>query len=383
MHKKLILLLGLICLIKHIHSQPLQLGFDAKEYRELMLVSVMTSSESDTSAYAKKFDRPHAFKMIYRSPVMGLDNLWDHWERDGKVDAISIRGTTRNAVSWLANFYAAMIPGKGSITLHDSSIFTYKFAEHPRAAVHVGWTIATGFLYQDILPRIMDRYRQGIHDFLIIGHSQGGAISYLLTAQLLYAQKNGDIPSDIRFKTYCSAAPKPGNLFFAYDYESNIPEGWAYNVVNAADWVPETPFSVQTVSDFNQPNPFDGLESSLKKQKLITRLVVKHVYNQLNNPTIKSKRRFKKYLGKKAAGYVKKNLKGFKEPEYVHSTNYVRAGATVVLMPDEAYHAQYPSDTSNAFIHHLHDPYLLLLKKLEKPDMKAKTAQSATQRPGS
>lgn len=383
MHKKLILLLGLICLINYGISQPLQPGFDAKEYRELMLVSVMTASESDTSAYAKKFERPNAFKMIYRSPVMGLDNLWDHWERDGKVDAISIRGTTPNAVSWLANFYAAMIPGKGSITLSDSNSFTYKFAEHPRAAVHVGWTVATGFLYQDILPRIMDRYRQGIHDFLIIGHSQGGAISYLLTAQLLYAQKNGDIPSDIRFKTYCSAAPKPGNLFFAYDYESNIPEGWAYNVVNSADWVPETPFSVQTVSDFNQPNPFDGLESSLKNQKLITRLVMKYVYNQLNNPTIKSKRRFKKYLGKKAAGYVKKNLKGFKEPEYVHSTNYVRAGATVVLMPDEAYHTRYPSDTSNAFIHHMHDPYLLLLQKLGKPDMKAKSAQSASLRPGS
>ncbi len=378
MNKKLFLFLGLFCFTNHILSQAIQPGFDAREYRELMLLNVLTGSDSDTSAYAKKFEKPKLFKMIYRSPVMGLDNLWDHWERDGKVDAISIRGTTRNAVSWLANFYAAMIPGKGSITLNDSSNFTYKFAEHPRAAVHVGWTIATGYLYQDILPRIRERYRQGIHDFLIIGHSQGGAISYLLTAQLRYAQQQGDIPADIRFKTYCSAAPKPGNLFFAYDYEANIPEGWAYNVVNAADWVPETPFSVQTVSDFNQPNPFAGMDTALKKQKLITRLVVKYVYDRLNNPTIRSKRRFKKYLGKKAAGFVKKNLKGFKEPEYVHSTNYVRAGATIVLMPDEPYNAKYPSDNNNAFIHHLHDPYLLLLEKLEKPIMRAKLGQNST-----
>jgi hypothetical protein len=46
------------------------------------------------------------------------------------------------------------------------------------------------------------------------------AISYLLTAYLYHLQKSGRLQADIRFKTYASAGPKPGNLYFAYQYEA-------------------------------------------------------------------------------------------------------------------------------------------------------------------
>ncbi len=101
-----------------------------------------------------------------------------------------------------------------------------------------------------------------------MGHSQGGAIAYLLTAHFYNLQQQGKLPADIRFKTYCSAAPKPGNLYFAYDYETTTRGGWACNVVNAADWVPETPFSVQTVSDFNTTNPFVNAKKGNQQTKV-------------------------------------------------------------------------------------------------------------------
>ncbi len=35
------------------------------------------------SAYAAKFPKPAGFKMIYRSPVIGMENLWELWVNDG------------------------------------------------------------------------------------------------------------------------------------------------------------------------------------------------------------------------------------------------------------------------------------------------------------
>ncbi len=58
--------------------------------------------------------------------------------------------------------------------------------------------------------------KAGIRNFYLLGHSQGAAINFLVTAHLRHLQKTGRIPADVRFKSYRSAAPKPGNLYFAY-----------------------------------------------------------------------------------------------------------------------------------------------------------------------
>ena len=120
-------------------------------------------------------------------------------------------------------------------------------------------------LWKDMDSLLFAQIDRGKKEFFITGHSQGGALAYLLTAHLLIMQENGIIPSDVRFKTYCSAAPKPGNLYFAYYYEKMTQQGWAYNTVNALDWVPESPFSIQTVNDFNAINPFRDAKKAMKK----------------------------------------------------------------------------------------------------------------------
>ena len=32
--------------------------------------------------------------------------------------------------------------------------------------------------------------------------------------------------------------------------------GWAYRIVNTNDWVPQTPFQLQTIGDLHPTNPF-------------------------------------------------------------------------------------------------------------------------------
>ena len=92
--------------------------------------------------------------------------------------------------------------------LNDSSEFQYKLAEEKDAYVHVGWLTGLAALMPTMKEQIMKYYQQGVKQFIIMGHSQGGAIAFLARSYFYYAE---DMPHDIVWKTYCSAAPKPGN----------------------------------------------------------------------------------------------------------------------------------------------------------------------------
>lgn len=359
--KRIVYLLIGILTFGSLSAQKLKPGFDKSEYTELLHAY---SRWGDSIQY-KDITESSRFIRTYRSEEMGLVNKWELYEDPDQINVISIRGTTPNEVSWLANFYAAMIPAQGQLHLSDSVTFNYHFADNPRAAVHVGWSVASAYLLQDIIPVLWKQYTSGVRDFIIFGHSQGGGISYLVTAQLLYYQKTGVIPADIHFKTYCSAAPKPGNLPFAYEYEASRQMGWSYTVVNAADWVPEVPVSIQTLTDFNVTNPFKNAKSLIKKQKFPTNLALKHVYNQLTKHNKKAMRRYQKYLGKVASKFVVKQLVGFKSPEYFESNHYVRTGNMIILYPDTLYYTQYPDSDTNLFVHHSLQSYLYLTDKLQ------------------
>ena len=346
-----------LCIANAQHLKP---GFDKSEYIELLRVS----SRLGDSSYFKKIAAPQRFHFVYRSPVVGLDNRWDLWSSNDNVAVISIRGTTTSSISWMANFYAAMVPAKGWLQLSEKDSFQYHLADNPKAAVHVGWLVSTAFLSKDILPKIDSLYKAGVKDVLIMGHSQGGAIAYLLTAYLYNLQKQNVLPADIRFKTYCSAGPKPGNLFFAYDYEAMTQNGWAYNVVNSADWVPETPTSIQTLCDFNTTNPFTNAKAFIKKQKWPKRWLLRYAFGRIDKPSNKAAKNYQKYLGKYVSKAIKEHLPGFVPPVYYNSQDYVRTGSTVVLLADEAYYKLYPDSKTKVFVHHFHAPYIYLAEKL-------------------
>jgi len=359
----IIIVFGLL-FSQQVFSKELKPYFDKSEYKELLLISIRTTT---LEKYYSKFPESEKYKMVYQSKVVGLDNHWDLWvNTDSTIAVISIRGTIPTAESSLANIYAAMVPAKGELYLTETDTFKYELATNPNAAVHIGWLISMAYLSRDILPKIDSIYNAGIKNILLMGHSQGGAINYLLTAYLYNLQQNGIIPGDIRFKTYCSAAPKPGNLYFAYHYEMLTQNGWGYNVVNSVDWVPETPISIQTLNDINSANPFTNAKSQIKELKFPKNIVLKSVYNKLDKPTKKAQKNYEKYLGEKTSGFILKSLKGFiPPPNYFHSNNYVRTGATIVLSPDKEYFSIFPADTDNILTHHNFEPYLFLLDKLE------------------
>jgi hypothetical protein len=202
--------LFIILFSKEIIAQPLKPGFDRTEFIEMLKIGAVTSGDS---AYYNTFSMPVHYKMTYQSPQIGLDNLWQLWIGDDSVAVISIRGTTNTAVSFLANLYAAMVAAKGTLQLEKNFTFDYDLSDDPKAAVHVGFLISMAYLSRDIVPKIDSLYKAGIKEYIIAGHSQGGAITYLLTSYLESLKDENKLPRDIRFKTCASASPKPGNLF--------------------------------------------------------------------------------------------------------------------------------------------------------------------------
>lgn len=361
MRKALLTLLGLSLSVFSFAQQRMQAGFDPVEY--LKILGIYAFSANDTT-FSKGVPKPEGVRNIYESPIVGLENKWYLWvDEANKISYLNIRGTVPNPTSWLENFYSAMIPASGHMRIRSDYTFQYEFAKDPKAAVHVGWTLATGALAETLVPKVDSLVRVGYKDFIVTGHSQGGAITYLMNAHLQNLKESGKWDSEVKFKTYCSAAPKPGNLFFAYHYESITTGGWAYNVVNAVDWVPQVPFSVQTVNDFSATNPFSDASGFIKNQKFPKNIVFKRVYNKLNKPSQKSKANYQKYLGDYVGKQVNGTLPDYQSPEFFDSNHYTRAGNFIILQPDEEYNTRFPDLKEKVFQHHMLQPYLFLLRK--------------------
>ncbi|HEV9037267.1 MAG TPA: lipase family protein [Puia sp.] len=361
----LLMIALVICLMSLGQEAPqstLHPGFDGKEYRELLDYAFHGRLTSDRSAGAGQ-----PYTLQYQSPEVGMRNRWDLWVRDDKqIAVISIRGTVNDRLSWLENFYAAMVPATGSVQLSDSVKFDYRLSADDKAMVHAGWLIGLAYLAPTMVEQLRRVYAGGIHSILIFGHSQGGALAFLTRSYFYYLQQEGQLPQDIVFKTYCSAAPKPGNTFYAYDFDFITRGGWAFTVVNAADWVPETPFTVQTLTDLNPVNPFTHVDKALQKQAFFVRLYIRGKYNKLGRHTRKAQKAMQEILGDKVFKAIKRSLPGLREPFYAGGSNYQRAGVPIVLEPDPAYYQLFPNDPDKIFLHHSFDAYSWLATKYYK-----------------
>jgi hypothetical protein len=107
---------------KSSQGQPLKPGFDIEEMLEVMYVSARTGSDSTYYRDSNYIPDPARFKRLYKSPVIGLENLYEIWTSE-KTAIISVRGTVAKPESWLANIYSAMIPAKGSIKISETDSF--------------------------------------------------------------------------------------------------------------------------------------------------------------------------------------------------------------------------------------------------------------------
>lgn len=335
-------------------------GFDKNEYLELLKIS---SQQYDTTYRPMGIGKPEKFKLLYRSKEIGFSNMWDLWISDDSCAVISIRGTIGTSKSWLSNLYSAMLPAEGSILLPNHKTETYyKLASDKKASVHSGWLFSMLILAEEIVPELTGISKLGYSNVYIFGHSQGGGIAFLLRSYLEYLKETNPILKNFNYKTYCSAAPKPGNLYYAYDYEWLTRDGSAYNIVNVADWVPEVPFSIQTTKDFNDINPFINIKSEFRELPFPYGMVLISYYNKIDKSSKKAAKKQLKVLGNKTASIMQRQIKGFEAPPtYFSSSNYSRAGNTIILKGDSAYYERFIFKPGHYFVHHSFSAYIYLL----------------------
>ncbi len=358
--KKIILSLIIILLgITSINAQSkLSPGFDPIEYREMLRIS-MRQADSTKHAYPDLLAAYPNAKMIYQSPDVGIYNQWELWLTADNIGVIAIRGTIPKMESWIENFYSGMIPAEGRIKIDSSEYFNYKVADDSMAYVHAGWMIALAAIGEDVVSKINFYHSKGVKDFIIIGHSQGGAIAFLLRSYLYYLEK--PLARDITIKSYCSAAPKPGNLYYAYDFDLITYGGWAFRVVNSEDWVPEMPFSIQTLQDVNELSPFTNGDAIFKDVSFAKRVYLERIYNKMDKSTKKAQYIYTKYLGDKTYEFVQHILPFHEKPVFVKSFNYSTCGTPIILRPGKAYRENYLKTVEkHIFIHHLIYPYYLI-----------------------
>lgn len=341
-------------------QQVLQPGFDAVEYSDLLQLNFKMMFDSLPVNNTYQIQKGN-YQRLFRSPEVGLYNRCEAYVRDDNTGIISLRGTIGKAESWIENFYLAMVKANGSLQLNDSTVFTYQLAADSQAMVHVGWLLGLACLSPYINEQVDSFLSKGITNIIIMGHSQGGALAFLTTSYIWY--KYHDRYPAMKLKTYASAAPKPGNLFYAYDFDFISGDGYGYRIVNTADWVPETPVSVQTVKDFNTVSPLTNAKQIIKKQKFGARIALNHAYNKLDKHTYKAMKYYRKYGGKFMHKQVVKTLKQLRLPDLQYSINYMPAGSPVILYADSAYLSTFKYDGKDIFIHHLLKPYQYLLNR--------------------
>lgn len=119
-----------------------------QEYLELLRVS---RQQTDSPIKSGQTPKPLQYHRIYRSAIGSLLNRWELWTANHKTAVISIRGTTTDQISWLENFYTAMVPATGQLHIDDSTTFNYHLAESTKASVHVGWLLGMAYLSKTML----------------------------------------------------------------------------------------------------------------------------------------------------------------------------------------------------------------------------------------
>jgi|ETNmetMinimDraft_13_1059891.scaffolds.fasta_scaffold00249_13 hypothetical protein len=332
-------------------------GFDKSELLELITVAEHMYDSVDISGF--KTPLPTEYIRVYRSPVSVLKNRFDIWKSEKSKVVIAIRGTIldKKGISFAEDFHAYMVPAIGKTKISNEITFQYKLAELSGAGVHLGLLLGLYTLHEDMIEQINLRYTEGVRNYYIIGHSQGSGVAYLATAYLWYLQKDGKLPSDIQFKTYCIAAPKAGNTPFAYDYENLTKGGWAFSIQNTADWIPYCPITFETAGDLP---PISGFT---KVREVLTEI---HYppgpnfndayakYGKLQNEVLDGMQQvIKEIIYPKISALFPEYV----EPELIKSLDFERIGVTIPLIADKDYYKKFPDSKAHFNVWENHSPY--------------------------
>ncbi len=255
---------------------PFTPGFDKPEALDMLALCANVESEANPPIP----NPPPGWQLLFTSPALGpFQNKWQLWKQGatGRY-AIALRGTIMSAGSIVEDLISVMVKAAGTLQLGAAST-SYKFAGDPDAGVHLSFAIGTLLLLKEptdgILARLPALGVAAGSEIYLTGHSQGAAMATLLRSYFHYA---ADAPQGLSYKAYAFAQPKPGNDHYAEDFEGRFcTTDMAFRVTNSLDWVPQVPFTIEFISDMDEPNPVSILAPSF------TLLAIKELVDRIRS----------------------------------------------------------------------------------------------------
>jgi len=297
----------------------LKSGFDASEARDLIRIC---NSATYLNLYGDDSPIiPEGYVKTYTSPVYGMDNLFQIYEKGG-IAVINFRGSTANKSSWLENLYAAMIPVKETIEINGEK-FKYEVGKDEDGAVHAGYTLALYYLKDDVLKQIKHLNKKGIRDILITGHSQGGALAQL-TRAYLDNQSLFKVSKRNTFKVYAFANPMIGNAAFCKEYSEKFCDSeMSFVIHNPKDFVPKMPISYN--DDFWEKNLSDLLLNN--EEFSLQNTAIDGVLNLFKDRLPALAKKMSENINKQ----LLKDLGVIKMPEFKNEVNYTHTGNRILI----------------------------------------------------
>lgn len=320
--KTIFLILFVTTLVSLSYSQ-IKPGFDSEEAIDLIR---LCNSQTFKDLYGSDEQIiPDNYQLIYASTPNMMDNMFQVY-RKGKTGIIHFRGSTSHPNSWIENMYSAMIPAKGKMTIYNEER-DYVFAEADSAGVHSGFVLGVIMMIEDVISQIDRLNSKGVSDFIITGHSQGGALA-VLTHAYLENLKNQRIEDEIKFKMYAFANPMVGNTEFVAEYNRRFVEKeMAFRIINPKDIVPSMPISYRDGSLVSTDDIFSWItgEKEFNYKELGLEFIMRKFKGGITAYINKSNQLIDKVISKQTGEIIL--------PEYMSDIQYVSINNVHELEP--------------------------------------------------
>lgn len=204
---------------------------------------------------------------IYDNEAWLLRNTSRHASMAPQL-CLAFRGTMDNPLSIWEDADLEMVPA-------------VNYSNRAQSMIHQGFKKGIESLLPDIqhaINPILEAAKVAKErvEVYVTGHSQGAALAALFTS---WVRCSGFANAPyMRMKSYYFAQPKPGNDYFADDFNERHcfakaydNASWAYRVSNDQDFVPQMPLTIELPDDLNPR--FKVFEKSPQFPKILRELV--------------------------------------------------------------------------------------------------------------
>ena len=136
-------------------------------------------------------------------------------------------------------------PQRGQIIYRIKTLFNYQLAGRSKSSCACRLAGGDRVYCKDLAPSLTPAINRNKRFHHYGTTARAAVLPPAHSPPLLNKQKLDGLPKDIRFKLHCSLRQNLATCISPMNMKRQ--GGWAFNVVNAADWVPEVPFSIQTI----------------------------------------------------------------------------------------------------------------------------------------